>query len=82
MEAVSQAYAGEIAVIDSLSSRVHQHAAVRAAAFYDPTTVLRELDNAIIGEIQHAPELILAIKEVVNLNRQQGRFTVTGRRIF
>lgn len=54
------------------------NAATRAAALADPISVIRDVDSAIIDEIQHAPELMLSIKETVDSNRRPGRFIVTG----
>ncbi len=54
------------------------NAATRAAALADPISVLRDVDSAIIDEIQHAPELMLTIKETIDSDRRPGRFIVTG----
>lgn len=48
--------------------------AVRA----DPTGFIRRLDRAVIDEIQHAPELLRAIKLTVDQDRRPGRFLLTG----
>ena len=40
--------------------------------------MLRNLDRAIIDEIQRAPQLLLAIKKSVGENRRNGRFLLTG----
>jgi hypothetical protein len=53
-------------------------AATRAAALSDPTGFIRDLDHAIIDEVQHAPELLLAIKQTVDQDRRPGRFLLTG----
>lgn len=48
------------------------------AATRDPTGFVRNLDHAIIDEIQRAPELLLAIKESVDADPRPGRFLLTG----
>ncbi|RYG96533.1 MAG: AAA family ATPase, partial [Alphaproteobacteria bacterium] len=48
------------------------------AARSDPTGFIRGLDRAVIDEVQRAPDLILAIKESVDLNEEPGRFLLTG----
>jgi len=49
-----------------------------SSARSDPTGLVRELDSAIIDEVQRAPDLILAIKESVDRDRRPGRFLLTG----
>jgi predicted AAA+ superfamily ATPase len=49
-----------------------------ASARTDPTGFVRNLDRAIVDEIQRAPELLLAIKESVDRDRRPGRFLLTG----
>lgn len=49
-----------------------------AAARSDPVGFLRPLDQAVIDEIQRAPELLRAIKRVVDEDRRPGRFLLTG----
>lgn len=49
-----------------------------AAARADPTGFIRNLDRAVIDEAQRAPDLLLAIKETVDLDRRPGRFLLTG----
>lgn len=44
----------------------------------DPTGFIRHLDRAVIDEIQHAPELLRAIKLTVDQDRRPGRFLLTG----
>ena len=51
---------------------------VLAAVQSDPTGFVRELDRAIIDEIQRAPELLLAIKKSVDEDYRPGRFLLTG----
>ncbi len=48
------------------------------AARSDPVGFIRALDVAIIDEIQRAPELLLAIKRVVDEDYRPGRFLLTG----
>jgi len=44
----------------------------------DPVGMIRNLDRAVIDEIQRAPELLLAIKKSVDEDRRPGRFLLTG----
>lgn len=44
----------------------------------DPTGMIRNLDCAVIDEIQRAPQLLLAIKKSVDEDRRPGRFLLTG----
>jgi uncharacterized protein len=53
-------------------------AATRQAALSDPTGFVRDLDHAIIDEVQHAPDVLLAIKQSVDEDRRPGRFLLTG----
>lgn len=48
------------------------------AARSDPTGFIRGIDRAVIDEVQRAPDLILAIKESVDLDEAPGRFLLTG----
>ncbi len=48
------------------------------AAMADPVGFVRELDRAIIDEIQRAPNIILAIKAAVDADPRPGRFLLTG----
>ena len=48
------------------------------AAMADPVGFVRELDRAIIDEIQRAPNIILAIKTAVDADPRPGRFLLTG----
>jgi uncharacterized protein len=50
----------------------------RLAARTDPTGLVRDLDRAIIDEVQLAPELLRAIKESIDTDRRAGRFLLTG----
>lgn len=44
----------------------------------DPVGMIRNLDRAVIDEIQRAPQLLLAIKKSVDEDRRAGRFLLTG----
>ncbi|MCG8092212.1 MAG: ATP-binding protein [Candidatus Thiodiazotropha endolucinida] len=44
----------------------------------DPVGMIRNLDRAVIDEIQRVPELLLAIKKSVDEDRRRGRFLLTG----
>ncbi len=44
----------------------------------DPVGMIRNLDRAVIDEIQRVPRLLLAIKKNVDEDRQPGRFLLTG----
>ncbi len=44
----------------------------------DPIGMIRNLDRAVIDEIQRAPQLLLAIKKSVDEDRRPGRFLLTG----
>ena len=48
------------------------------AARTDPVAFVRGIDLAIIDEVQRAPELMLAIKKVVDDDYRPGRFLLTG----
>ena len=49
-----------------------------AAARADPQGFVRQLDCAVIDEIQRAPELLLALKLSIDQDRRPGRFLLTG----
>jgi hypothetical protein len=49
-----------------------------AAARTDPVGFIRNLEFAIIDEVQRAPDLLLAIKKTVDEHPRPGRFLVTG----
>ncbi len=49
-----------------------------ASALQDPTGFIRQLDRAIIDEVQRAPALLLAIKKSIDEDRRPGRFLLTG----
>ncbi|MGB5518165.1 MAG: ATP-binding protein [Gammaproteobacteria bacterium] len=44
----------------------------------DPVGMIRNLDRAVIDEIQRVPQLLLAIKKSVDEDRRPGRFLLTG----
>lgn len=44
----------------------------------DPVGMIRNLDRAVIDEIQRAPALLMAIKKSVDEDRRPGRFLLTG----
>lgn len=44
----------------------------------DVTGFIRQIDSAIIDEVQRAPDLLLAIKKSVDEDRRPGRFLLTG----
>jgi len=53
-------------------------AVVREAAAADPTGFVDSTDLMVIDEIQRVPELLLAIKEQVDLDPRPGRYLLTG----
>lgn len=52
--------------------------ATLANAKADPVGFIRNIDGAVIDEIQRAPELLLAIKQQVDRSNRPGRFLLTG----
>jgi predicted AAA+ superfamily ATPase len=48
------------------------------AARSDPIAFIRDLDRAVIDEVQRAPAILLAIKRTVDEDRRPGRFLLTG----
>lgn len=54
------------------------NATTLSAAQADPAGLVRDLDQAIIDEVQRAPNLLLAIKESVDRDPRPGRFLLTG----
>lgn len=48
------------------------------AAHHDPVGLIRSFPHAVIDEVQRAPELLLAIKRLVDDDRCPGRFLLTG----
>lgn len=53
-------------------------ATILTAATEDPVGFLRGLDRAVIDEIQRAPDLLLAIKSIVDKDKLPGKFLLTG----
>lgn len=49
-----------------------------AAAQADPQGFVRQIDRAVIDEVQRAPELLLALKLAIDRDRRPGRFLLTG----
>ena len=52
--------------------------AVLERALDDPTGFVAGPDRMVIDEVQRAPELLLAIKRVVDSNNDRGQFLLTG----
>src|SRR6185312_13321410 len=48
------------------------------AARGDPVGFIRGLERAVIDEVQRAPQLLLAIKRSVDMDKRPGRFLLTG----
>ncbi|MBZ0225947.1 MAG: ATP-binding protein [Comamonas sp.] len=48
------------------------------SARQDPVGMVRDLNRAVVDEIQRAPQLLLAIKQSVDEDRRPGRFLLTG----
>ena len=48
------------------------------AAQADPVGLLRDVDRAVIDEVQRAPDLLLAIKKAVDEDKRPGRFLLAG----
>ena len=70
---VRQVTSGQDAILRNLDQ-----AAVRQAAEFDPETFVRESGMLVIDEIQRVPELLLAIKSVVDEDQRPGQFLLTG----
>lgn len=51
---------------------------VLRSAVDDPVGFVRGLDRAVIDEVQRVPDLLLAIKNLVDDNKTPGRFLLTG----
>jgi hypothetical protein len=51
---------------------------VLMSAREDPVGMVRDIDRAVIDEIQRVPSLLLAIKKTVDEDRRPGRFLLTG----
>ncbi len=50
----------------------------RRTALDDPTGLIRSSGDAVIDEIQRAPELILTLKQLVDHDNRPGQFLITG----
>ncbi|PBN42249.1 ATP-binding protein [Sphingobium sp. D43FB] len=75
--------AGKTTLARSLSEKGRTYltlddATTLSAARADPAGLVRDLDQAIIDEVQRAPDLLLAIKESVDRDPRPGRFLLTG----
>ena len=49
-----------------------------SAAQQDPVGLLRQIDRAVIDEVQRAPQLLLALKMSIDQDRRPVRFLLTG----
>ncbi|MDR1266339.1 MAG: ATP-binding protein [Propionibacteriaceae bacterium] len=70
--------ATQLAQADGRRWATLDRAADRLAAQRDPTTFVRLAPTMAIDEVQRAPELLLAIKELVDAQPDPGRFLLTG----
>lgn len=52
--------------------------ALLSAVRADPFGFVKRLDRAIIDEVQRAPQLLMALKLVIDQDRRPGRFLLTG----
>lgn len=68
----------QIAKEQSLSYLTLDDELTLLSAKEDPVGFIRNLDRAVIDEIQRAPQLLMAIKKSVDEDRQPGRFLLTG----
>ena len=55
---------------------------IRQFAVNDPKGFLAQYNNAILDEIQRAPELLSYIQPIVDKNKEQGQFIITGSQQF
>ncbi|MHB8232711.1 MAG: ATP-binding protein [bacterium] len=55
---------------------------IRQFAINDPKGFLAQYDNAVLDEIQRAPDLLSYIQPIVDENRQQGQFIIMGSQQF
>ncbi|MFT3852608.1 MAG: ATP-binding protein [Ilumatobacteraceae bacterium] len=69
---------GQIGAEHDAAWRNLDRAATRQAAEFDPSSFVRDEQMLVIDEIQRVPELLLAIKEVVDGDARPGRFLLTG----
>lgn len=49
-----------------------------SSAVTDPVGFIRQIDTAVIDEVQRLPEILRAIKQAVDNDRRPGRFLLTG----
>lgn len=63
---------------DGMSYITLDDPAILAVARQDPLGLVRQLDRAIIDEVQRAPQLLLALKLAIDQDRRPGRFLLTG----
>ena len=69
---------GEFTLIEDYGHHPVEVAATLAAARSDPAGFVRGLKQAVIDEVQRAPDLLLSIKESVDKDQAPGRFLLTG----
>ncbi|HEX7375264.1 MAG TPA: ATP-binding protein [Steroidobacteraceae bacterium] len=62
---------------DAVARNLDQ-ASARESARADPASFVRASGMLAIDEVQRVPELLLAIKEVVDVDQRPGRFLLTG----
>ncbi len=55
---------------------------IRQFAITDPRGFLNQYDDAILDEIQRAPELLSYMQTIVDENKEPGRFIITGSQQF
>ncbi len=55
---------------------------IRQFALTDPRGFLNQYDDAILDEIQRAPDLLSYIQPIVDENKEPGRFIITGSQQF
>lgn len=55
---------------------------IRQFALADPRGFLNQYDDAVLDEIQRAPELLSYIQPIVDENKEPGRFIITGSQQF
>lgn len=75
--------AGKTTLVKELSSPARAYltlddSAVLQVARNDPQGFIQRLDTVVLDEVQRVPELLLAIKFAVDMDRRPGRFLVTG----
>lgn len=77
--------AGKTTLVRSVAKKEHparyislDEPAALEAARTDPTAFVADWDRLVIDEVQRAPDLLLAIKRVVDTDSARGRFLMTG----